>query len=231
MYIQVFNHSKRMTDLEVQIAVSACSYQLRYHAAPAWNRIVPHVVFTPTNSSILAGSYVIGIFDTSDQPGALGWHTEDVYGNVFGKVFVSPVLDNGGTTLVGNLTVASVLSHEILEAFIDPAISDWSQADDGTLYAREVGDPVENDSYVVHTGGLNVGVSNFVLPAWFDSQAKVGSRYDWLNNLHAPFTMTPGGYVVYMIAGAVQQKFGDQYPEWKLETKKSELSRTARRLK
>lgn len=228
--IAVVNHSTRLSNSDAQLAAAACSAQLRLHVAPAWHRRTMPVHYLTPTTTIPTGSYIIGIFDDSDQAGALGWHSESPDGQVYGKVFAGPVLDNGGTPLQGALTVASVLSHECAEAFCDPAINAWCEDSTGLLYALEVGDPVESDSYDVTVGTNTVSVSNFALPAWFDPQAPAGSKFDHLGNLTAPFTMTSGGYVVYMHGGTEHQKYGDHYPEWKLAGKKHPASRTARRL-
>jgi hypothetical protein len=39
-----------------------------------------------------------------------------------------------------------------------------------------------------------------------------------------------GGYVVYESAGKEQQKFGDEFPEWRKQMKAGPLARTRRRL-
>ena len=39
-----------------------------------------------------------------------------------------------------------------------------------------------------------------------------------------------GGYVVYEFAGKEQQKFGDEFPEWRKQMKAGPLARTRRRL-
>ena len=74
-------------------------------------------------------------------------------------------------------------------------------------------------------------MSNFVTPSWFDGQAPLGNRFDWMHNCDGPFQMTKGGYVVTMKNGKVSQQFGEEYPDWKKESKKSDLARTARRVK
>ncbi len=226
--IAVINHSMRLSNADAALAAAACSTQLRLHVAPVWRRQPMPVHYLTPTTTVPAGSYMIGIFDDSDQAGALGWHTEGPDGQVYGKVFVAPVLDHGGTPLQGALTVAAVLSHEVIEAFVDPAINAWCENSDGLLYALEAGDPVESDSYDITVGKNAVSVSNFALPAWFDPQAP--GPYDHLGKLSKPFTMTSGGYVVYIHGGAEHQKFGEQYPAWKLEEKKHPASRTARRV-
>ncbi len=69
----------------------------------------------------------------------------------------------------------------------------------GKAYSFEVCDPVEAPTYPVN----GVSVSNFVTPAWFDPLSDhATAQYDKLGELHAPFSILKGGYVVYEAAGA-----------------------------
>lgn len=215
----IVNKSTLVSDEDVKTAVRAVAHQVRYHAVPVWGvRSLP-VVFSTDESTAPPNSYVIGIVDTTDQQGALGWHTEGPGGVVYGIVAAKPILDNGGDALTKDLSVASVLSHEVLETLCDSAANLWADDGRGTLYAREVGDPVESDSYVIEIDGTKVTVSNFVLPAWFDPEAAKTARFDWMHKVKAPFQMSPGGYVVKMVEGKVSQQFGEKFPEWRKDIK------------
>lgn len=228
--ITVVNRSSLMSSPDVQLAVRAVAWQLRYQAAPAWGKTPLPVVYSPTEQTAPPGSWVIGIFDDSDQAGALGWHDIARGDIVFGRVFVRPVLTHGGNALTAPLSVASVLSHEVLETFCDPYCNLYADADGTRSIAVEVGDPVEGDSYVIPVSGTPVQVSNFVLPRWFDPVATVGP-FDQMGKLTRPFSMTPGGYLIVMADGVVSQVFGERYEQWRTtELKQSPLSRTARRL-
>lgn len=222
--IGVVNASTLLSDHDAGAITVACARQLKQHCAPLWGRKPMLVRFYKKAPAAKAGTdrYIIGIADDSDQAGALGWHTKDG-SNVYGRVFVRPVLDNGGTVSTGELSVSAVLSHEVMETFCDSAVNLW--ADQGPrAIAYEVGDPVEADSYEID----GIAVSNFVLPAWFDPQA--GPPYDYLGNLTAPFSMTPGGYFVYRAEGGMKQVFADQVPDWKTPIKLDPLARTLKRL-
>ena len=106
-----------------------------------------------------------------DQPeGVLGFHTEDKGGKLWGIVAAKPELDNGGKTTTGDWSVSSVLSHEVLEMYIDPNCNSRSNNGKGAVYSFEVCDPVEAPTYSV----AGVSVSNFVTPACFDSLARFG---------------------------------------------------------
>lgn len=228
--ITVVNKSTLVSNTDVQLMVRACAWQLRYDAAPAWGRYPLMVTYSPTEATAPPGSWVIGVFDDSDQAGALGWHDLGRGDIVYGRVFARPVLTHGGNALTKDLSIASVLSHEVLETFIDPYCNDYSDKDGRQSIAKEVGDPVEADVYVVPVSGTRVTVSNFVLPRWFDPAATVGP-FDKMGHLSAPFTMTSGGYLIVMEDGQVSQQFGRKYEEWRtIELKQSPLSRTARRM-
>lgn len=232
MAISVVNGSKHITDADFHAMVAAVGSQCWYQVAPAWGQMPVHV--NPIKNAALAkpGDTVLLVMDSPDQADALGYHTEDPGGKRWGRVFVQPVLDNGGTVLTGALTVASVLSHECMEALIDPSCSFWAQAADGNYYALEVGDGVENGVYRIHpAGGTAVDVSNFCLPAWFDAQAAASSKFDWMGVTKAPFQLDKGGYaVIQQPNGQAQQIFGEHYPEWRRAMKRALPARTAKRM-
>lgn len=234
MRILVVNKSTRVSNSDVVSMTAAVNVQARSHAAPAWDMRPPSVIYSSVDPGT-PSSVVITVFDDSDQAGALGYHTEGPNGIKYGRVFAGPVLDNGGNALTAPLSVATVLSHEVLEALVDPACNSWSDRQDGSSVATEVGDPVEGDSYAIGVTNpygehVSVTVSNFVMPAWFDPAPAPGAQLDWMRLLHTPFEVRPSGYVVTMVDGVVSQQFGQEYPEWRKATKQSETSRTARRL-
>jgi hypothetical protein len=226
--ITVVNKSKLVTSGDVQLMTRACWKQLRDHAAPAWRMWPMPVVYASSEAQAPPGSWVIGVMDDPDQADALGWHWED-NGVIFGRVFVRPVLDNGGDVLHKPLSVASVLSHEVLETFVDPSCNRKASMDDNTDIALEIGDPVESDSYKVRVAGQDITVSNFVTEGWFDPQSD--GPYDFMRLCAQPFQLRPGGYYIkYSGGGQGQAVFGHRYPGWRIETKKTELARSARRI-
>lgn len=228
--ITVLNQSTRVTNADVQLMTRACWTQLRDHAAPAWGKVPLPVVYAVDASAAPPGSWVIAVLDNADQADALGYHDVTSGDVVYGKVFAGPVLDNGGDALTRQLSVASVLSHEVLETFVDPACNRWADQNNGYSIALEVGDPVESDSYVVQVDTTAVTVSNFVTEKWFDPfAARRSGGFDHMGRCTAPFQMTRGGYIIKMRDGRVTQQFGDRFPEWKKAAKGHRLARTARR--
>ena len=218
MKFHLVNASTLIKDLDVlSLFARACEHQLQVHAAPRWRWTRTDTVDVAADPShIPPGEVVMGLYDDSDQADALGWHTEDGSGKIFGRVFVRPVFESGGD-LYTNPTesVSSVLSHEILETRGDPYVVDWYQRQDGTLVAAELGDPVQGDNYMVNVMGKFVRVSNFILPAWRDAFGR--GPFDYLGKLRHAFGMTPGGYMITQEAGAVSEVFGAEVPAWKRE--------------
>lgn len=230
--IYVVNHSTLVSDADAATMTEVVGSQLFFHTARLWGRQPNAVKFTKDEASAPAGSWIIGILDDPDQADALGWHTEDSQGRIFGRVFARPALSHGAKVLEGANAVSTTLSHEVLETFGDPNVNQWADAGNGISYSWELCDAVESDFYELRLqDGKAAAVSNFLLPAWFDPQAPRGSQFDYMKRVNAAFQMTQGGYVVIEQEGQQKQLFGEQFPNWKKELKLGELSRGGRRLR
>lgn len=142
-------------------------------------------------------------FDDADTAGALGYHELTKDGQPVSKIFVK-------TTLAANELVSVTACHELFEMVIDPLANLWAQAADGTEYAYEMSDPVEEDTFLVD----GIQMSNFVHPSWFEPfRHPPGTKYDHLGLLKKPFSMTKGGYMIVMKKGKVSQKYGSKAKE------------------
>jgi hypothetical protein len=227
--IVVVNHSPKVDAHSFALMVAACDMQLRYHFCPAWGKQAATVRGATDDKHLQPGDCLIGIFDHADAAGALGYHDESPGGHVYGKVFVDVTLQQGGGLLTGDCSVSSVLSHEIPEAAADAYCNLWADMPNGEQAALEVCDPVEGDSYVIVVSGVQVNVSNFVYPSYFNALPAPGTRFDRMGKLKAPFTMTPGGYMIVRKAGRASQVYGAEYPTWKLPGKGHVAARSARR--
>ena len=228
MLIAILNQSKLVTDTDAVTMTEAIATQVRMDAAPLWDRAPAAVVFYTDPAAVPAAAHGIAIVDTiQDQPkGVLGFHTEDRGGKLWGVVAAQPELDNGGKVTTGDWSVSSVLSHEVLEMYVDPNCNLWANDGKGSAYSFEVCDPVEAPTYTVS----GVSVSNFVTPAWFDPLAPATAQFDKLGQLKTPFSILKGGYVVYESAGKEHQKFGAEFPGWRRKMKSGPLARTRRRM-
>lgn len=214
--------------------VRAVATQLRHHVAPAYQSLPVHIGYINDDTEAQPGSWVVAVLDDSDQAGALGYHSETNDGVIYGKVFARPSLDNGSTAFTGTYAVSSVLSHEVLEIFGNPDVNKWAipgQDSNGNpiAVAYELCDPVEDCTYPVvdHYTDIEVAVSDFVLPTWFDAQT-TSKQVDYLGKLSQPLTITPGGYASVWENGQVQSVVGHDAPQWRTESKKHELARSHR---
>jgi hypothetical protein len=139
-------------------------------------------------------------FDDADTAGALGYHDLTKDGQPVSKIFVK-------TTIADGEKVSVTACHELFEMVIDPLANLWAEAGDGTEYAYEMSDPVEEDTFLVD----GIAMSNFVHPSWFEPfKHPKGTKFDHLGKLKAPFTMTKGGYVIVKKRGAVKEVFGSE---------------------
>jgi hypothetical protein len=145
--------------------------------------------------------WVLGIFDTSDQAGALGYHDITDAGLPVGKVFVKDDIKYG-------LSWTVTLSHELCEMIVDPYIANCvfmqNSNTTGVLYAFEVCDPCEDDSlgYKIN----NTLVSDFVYPAWFEGFRKANStKFDYRGVITRPFQLARGGYISRFVVGPNSQ--------------------------
>lgn len=228
MLIAILNQSTLISNADAAAMTQAVASQVRLDAAPLWDRAPAAVVFYTDPAAVPAAAHGIALVDTiQNQPqGVLGFHTENQGGQLWGVVAAKPELDNGRQVTTGDWSVSSVLSHEVLEMFVDPNCNLWANDSKGSAYSFEVCDPVEAPSYTVS----GVSMSNFVTPAWFDPLAPATAQFDKLGLLKGAFSILKGGYVVYESAGKEEQKFGEEFPAWRKQMKTGPLARTRRRL-
>lgn len=237
--IGVINLSKKLSNDDVKTMVIACQEQLKQDVAPHWHKESWYVIFYEDPKKISPRAYPIVIFDAPDAPGALGYHAER-NGKPYGRVFVDPVIQNGGVILYDpynpqNVSLSSVLSHEIIELFIDLNANQWADGPyikQGSSYAYEACDPVQSNSYSKKIGGKDVSLSNFVFPSWFDPQNSSQTPVDFLNAAPGAFQLAPGGYMIVRDSvGAEQQVFAEiKMARWVQDMKKHISGRTSRRL-
>jgi len=208
----------------------AIEFQLYQHVAPFWQISGVRVFAVESMDSMptTSGASPLVIYDTPDQAGFLGWHTYNAHeGVVHGTVYVDPILAGGNK--IEDIPVT--ISHEAIEAVLDPYVNNMVFKDDSTLEPVEGCDRVQGDTYDV--GGTLV--SNFLGPRAFRDGP---GPYDWLRKLSGPWDMTPGGYC--MRFDVRQRKWntlwGATIPQWrkdlvqaKLDAKLSRLARHVQR--
>ena len=221
--IAVINYSNVISQADVSKMVAACNTQLTRDVAGPWGKAPVPVILYAKSNLIPANSAKIFIYDNTDQAGALGYHT--ISGNeVWGAIFAKTILEYGCPVLFktndkSSLTISSVLSHEVIELYINPYIKLWAEGpviNEGSEYAFEACDPVEADVYQIKLPNNqgNVSVSNFVYPEYFNDSSAPGTKFDHLNLLKNPFTMTANGYMIVRSApGSETAIYGAKHPD------------------
>lgn len=187
--------NKAKTDLGIPFRELTAALQKCYdeHFFPVWG--FPVKLYTTRKAK--PTDWQLVYFDDADAADALGYHDLTKNGQPVSRVFVR-------TTLLGGEKVSVTACHELFEMAIDPVANLWAERG-RTQYAYEMCDPVEEDTFFVD----GVEMSNFVYPTWFEPfKHRRDTKYDHLGLLKAPFSMTPGGYMIVMRNGKVLQKDG-----------------------
>jgi hypothetical protein len=196
--IDIINASTVLQDGDFNEVVLALQQQVSEHFASQWG-IDAHLHFVPSGGSADAAHWQIVVLDNSDQAGTAGYHDLTSAGLPMGKVFAE-------TDRQYNQCWTVTLSHELLEMLEDPDINLVAFGPDENLWAYEMCDVVEDDSYGYEIDG--VAVSDFVYPAFFES-FREGVSFDHTGQLHAPFWIAPKGYSgIYVIGQGWTQQAG-----------------------
>jgi hypothetical protein len=177
-------HNIATTDLDAMVAALSCQLD---ELSLSWDVAPPENVRHDT----IAGpdEYELGIWDTSDAPGAAGYHATDPTGRPYGKVFrdACDAILSGGT-----LAIATVVSHEGCELFMDRYADLLALRADGvTLDFLEMCDAVEEVTYD-DPEGTGCAMSDYLLPSAFDPGAS--APFDRQHALSSATDTTPGGY-------------------------------------
>jgi hypothetical protein len=217
-----------IVDAVVADYVSAVATQVTRDFAPPWG-LAAKLRFIPTGHRPPPRTAWIKMAGSSDEEGALGYHTLNKDGLPIGYVFAADDRKFGAEPSI-------TLSHEALELLLDPKIQDgvFHQGGAGDeWHAKEACDAVEADElgYVITANRTKVRVSNFVLPDYFDDSApsRRDPRYDFMGDLSAPFSLAPGGYQSVYVPGKGWTQRTDKTAAH-LAAQKGPLSRMALRV-
>lgn len=174
--------------------VSALQKFVDQYFAPIWGTHAK-LVQAP---DFVAGAWAIVFLDDADVQGALGYHDLTPDGLPLSKVFVK-------TTIADGQKVSVTACHELAEMLVDPAINLWAEGENGTLYAYEMSDAVEEVEFAID----GIAMSDFVFPAYFEAFRKPNTtRFDYARKVTRPLQLLPGGYAITRKGGKVSNIFG-----------------------
>ena len=197
--------SKRLSLEDAMTMVDACDRQAAEDFCPVWGvKHRPINLYSDIADLPPLTTDPIFILDTPGRGGVLGEHFRALTPTA--RIFVDPIYDDGAGVALAEpgdpdrLTVASVLSHEILELLADPNIDQYAMDGAGNEWDLEVCDPVQRNQVTKQAqmpwGTVDVRLSDFVLPSFFHAGAVGPWNFDPLVPLTGPFTIAPGGYAM-----------------------------------
>jgi hypothetical protein len=204
--IAVVNRSKDVGDAQARAMARTCQLQVEKHVAPLYAFVPWPVRLYKREKDVPQDALLIVLLEDEKGADALGYHDETPQGRRYGRVFTRPILeDPEGSVHTTPYSVSTILSHEVLEAFVDPDCNIWAEGKPGQMYAYEACDPVQEDAYRMVVDGHRMYVSNFVLPTWFDLEYPAGTRFDYMRRVKKPFKMTAGGYAIFWDGGSSEK--------------------------
>lgn len=193
--ITIVNRSSVLTDDQVRAVLPAWSKWANTMVCPAY-ALQPVVLWFALADDPLAGLF-LEILDHADQPGVLGYHTDD-RGRVSGRLFAADCLADGVSWTVDG-------THELGEMLVDPTASIMLSLPGGAQTIKEICDPVEGDDCAIDVDG--VLCSDFVLPGYFSQDPGPWDSRGFLTG-PAP-TLVRGGYISLFENGQWTQKFAE----------------------
>lgn len=218
----------RCTDADVEAMTLAIARQVREHVAPAYNAAAVDIQYLPRSApapTTVTEACIIQVQNTIDRDFA-GYHAQRgaAPGDelMYGYVGVDRLLAGGAGVRTGKYSVAHILSHEVIETFIDPACNLWAATKTaGTMLKMEVCDPVQASNYLLD----GITVANFVTWDWHNPFS-AGPRFDYLGRLSGPMKIEAGGYATTSTGGKTSTQYGAAVPDFIREMKEAGNSRT-----
>lgn len=179
------SQSPKITLDMLRDAAAAYNIHMSRDFKPEWGRSTN--VVTATNlKSVPRGYWPVVFMDQLSEPGALGFHTAQ-HNQPISYCMATDDWDITGC-------------HELDEMTVDPfgnrlsLVRSQPYGKNQVQYLIETDDPIEAQSYTIN----GVRCSNFLAPPYYDEEATVGLKYDFLGTLKAPRTLIEGGYVSYV---------------------------------
>lgn len=188
--IVVKNQSTVITDAQVRAIIPALQTQLDRDLCPAWSVGPFHLVFRAKNDLVAKGERAFLFLDNTSDASALGYHDVTVNGDAISYIGVKETMDDGGLWEV-------TASHELCEMCVNDKLDDSEYDELGNrMYIKEVCDAVEADSLGYKING--VPVSDFVLPGWFQPEAKHTVPLSHCGHVTKPYQLAAGGYISFI---------------------------------
>lgn len=140
--------------------------------------------------------------DHAGAHGSESFHDITFGGMPLAKVFVKPAIKSGEK-------ISATACHELCEMLVDPMANLWCDGPKSTLWAYEVCDAVEEETFDFD----GVAMSDFVFPTYFEKfrlKRPRSAQYDYLDKVKRPFQILKGGYSDIRHNRRTAEKFGSR---------------------
>jgi hypothetical protein len=204
--ITCIDRSTYAHQVDFKALVGALQKYVDEHFAPVWGTPAKLVV----GSELLQGAWTLALFDVAEDgfpfleappaTGAIARHRLGTNGLPLAMVFVRDVLSN-------REEVSVAASHELAEMLVDPAVNLWCRGPGDELFAYEVCDVVEEETFEID----GFKMSDFVYPAYFEAfRTPNSTKFDYCDKIERPFQILPKGYSQVLKDGQVVTQFGSE---------------------
>jgi hypothetical protein len=226
--IACMNRAKIPLPIKLATLISALQAYVDGHLAPVWGTSANLVEASQPRKDAWTlilldnAKHVDVILKGADRRKVIGQHKLEHHGLPLAMVFVEASL-NSQSGLRDRDKISVATSHELAEMLVDPGNNLWCEVSEGTFYAYEVCDPVEEKYFPVK--GLLM--SDFVYPAYFDLSRKPKSTwFDHMGVVDRPFQILDSGYMPIKQDGKLVVKHGSPNKKRQFAAENRELHRS-----
>lgn len=216
--IACINQSSADLGVDFDKLISALQKYIDQYFAPIWGTPAKLV----SAKKFVKNAWAMVFLDNADVEGALGYHDLTPDGLPLGKIFVETTRRSGNE-------VSVTASHELAEMLVDPAANLCAVGPEGVIYAYEVCDAVEEESFKID----GITMSDFVYPSYFEGFRGIKStQFDELKKIKKPFEILKGGYMPVFKDGEWTQIFGseEKRKRWEQEQEQAWVRTQERKL-
>jgi len=194
-----------LTKMSLAINIALADFCSDWSTTPSQTIAVKKGGSIPPQPAGMPPPILVTLSDVADIPGSYGTH--GIVNNVpYAKVFVKPILDNGGVVLyspTNSFSVSRVTSYHIFGLIGQIAYPSWWNNLQGTVvYGWDLCNPVQGNSIPLKVTNYTVGISDYILPNWANPSSTT-RPFNKLDTLTAPLSVDSTGYCITLQNGVV----------------------------
>jgi hypothetical protein len=198
--VAVINQCKTVAAEEIEKVVAALQVQVHRDLAPGWG-IDAELTLVRSGEAPPEKSWWLHLQDDIKEQGVLGYHGINSAGLPLAHVGVRSSANAG-------MPWTLAASHTILQLLANPK-GKLAVVERDRVIPQEICRPCYGERYAYRING--VMVSDFVLPAWFESFRKQRSApFDYCGHISEPFQVLPGAYLFYSQNATPSQLYPSQ---------------------